>query len=213
MKHYSHITGAIVSYLLFAYITGSNQLLTGLLFASMSSVYPDILDMIIGKHKSYGHSIFLVVPCLFVGFFNVTIAIALTIGIISHTVLDMMTTNGTPILTPLWNEDFVILNKRRRIKTGTNQDKSAFITLLFILIILLVYNLGSINFYGTSLRSVFGFDDLNPEKMSNINEDTRRINSDFNINLKVDNDVNKIIIQKKDNENQTTILVSNAEPS
>jgi len=211
MKNYTHITGALVFFLIFSFLIGLKLSLMGLFFAGWISVFPDILDKLIGKHKSYGHSIFLVVPCLFVSFINVTIAIALIIGLISHTILDLITTNGTPFLTPLSNTNFVILIRKRRIKTGTNQEKSVFITLLLFLTLLLCFNFGSYPFLGTSLISVFGFDCLNPEKMSHPNENSNLINSNFKINLKLDQKMNKSITLENINENVTSILVKDAE--
>jgi len=69
-----------------------------------------------------------------VGFWNVGIAVAMMIGFISHIFLDILTTNGCPILYPLWKNDFVCFGKKRRIKTGTNEDKSVFLVLLLLLI-------------------------------------------------------------------------------
>ena len=134
MRSYTHITGAIVLFLSFAYLTNLNNLLVGILFASWITLFPDILDRLIGKHRGYGHSIIWIIPCLLAAFFNVTIAIALIIGIISHVLLDLITTHGTPILYPLWKTNFVVLNKKRRIKTGTNHDKAVFLALIFLLI-------------------------------------------------------------------------------
>lgn len=209
MKWYTHIIGAIVFFLLFACLAGLNQWLTGLVFAGWISVLPDILDMFAPKHKSFGHSIFLVLPCLIVGLFNLTIGIALTIGVISHTILDILTTNGTPAFIPLTKANFVVLNKRRRIKTGTNQDKALFITLIFLLIPILFINVGSLQIYGTTINGLLGFDGLVQDQMTDANKSDVKLNTNFNINLRLDQDTNGIIKLQKINENETSILIKN----
>lgn len=70
------------------------------------------------------------------------IASAIATGIISHAVLDVLTTHGSSILYPLSKVNFVVLSKKRRVKTGTYQDKTVFITLLFLLIPMLTFSIG-----------------------------------------------------------------------
>ncbi len=212
MNWRTHIVGAMISFLLFTYLTGLDQWLIGLIFAGCFSILPDILEIMAGKHRSFGHSIFLVVPCLFIGFFNVTIAVAIAIGLISHTVLDLMTTNGTPIFTPLSKANFVILHRKRRIKTGTSQDVSTFITLTFLLIPLLCFNMGSWHVNGNSIGSVFGFDGLNQENVGGTNKNSCEIHNNININVKTDQETNTTIKVEKINENETYISVLTNKP-
>lgn len=209
MKWYTHIMGAIVFFLLFACLTGLNQWFAGLVFAGWISVLPDILDMFATKHKSFGHSIFWVLPCLIVGLFNLTIGIALIIGLISHTILDILTTNGTPVFMPLTRANFVILNRRRRIKTGTNQETSLFITLVFLLIPILFFNIGFLQIHGTSISSLLGFDGLVQNKMTDTNKNGMKLDTNLNINLKINKDMNGIIKLENINENETSILIKN----
>lgn len=211
MKWYTHITGAIVFFLLFACLTGLNQWLIGLVFAGWISVLPDLLDMFAPKHKSFGHSIFLVLPCLIVCLFNVTIGIALIIGLMSHTILDILTTNGTPALTPLTKTNFAILYRKRRIRTGTNQDKALFITLLFLLIPLICFNMGFLQVNGTSMGSLLGFDGLSHDKITNTHKNGLETSTNFNINLKLNQDMNQIVKLEQVNENTTSISVKNNE--
>ncbi|UTB33098.1 MAG: metal-dependent hydrolase [Methanobacterium sp. ERen5] len=213
MKWYTHIIGAIVFFLLFACLTGLNQWLIGLVFAGWISVLPDLLDMFAPKHKSFGHSIFLVLPCLIVCLFNVTIGIALIIGLMSHTILDILTTNGTPALTPLTKTNFAILYRKRRIRTGTNQDKALFITLVFLLIPILFFNIGTLQINGTSVNSFLGFHSLVTGKMNETDKNVEKINENLNINLKISQDMNGIIKLEHVSDNETSILIkSNDSP-
>jgi len=209
MKWYTHITGAILFFLLFICLTGLKQWFIGIFFAGWISVLPDLLDMFASKHKSFGHSIFLVVPCLIIGLFNLTIGIALTIGLISHTILDLLTTYGTPALKPLTKTNFVILNNKRRIKTGTNQDKSVFISLVFLVIPLLLFNIGFLQINGTPINDLFGFNGLIQDQMTETNKKDMKLHSNFNINLNLDPSKNGIIKLENLNENVTSISVKN----
>jgi inner membrane protein len=209
MKWYTHITGAIVFFLLFASLTGLHQWLMGLVFAGWISVVPDLLDMFATKHKSFGHSIFLVIPCMIVCLFNTTIGIALTIGLISHTILDILTTNGTPALIPVTKANFAILYRKRRIKTGTNQDKSLCITLVFILIPILFFNIGGLKINESPISGFLGLDGLVTDNMSDTNKNGEKINSHLNINLKIDQYMNGIIKLEQVSDNETSILIRN----
>jgi inner membrane protein len=212
MRSYTHIAGAIVLFLSFAYLTNLNHLLVGILFVSWISLFPDIFDRLIGKHRGYGHSIFWIIPCLLLAFFNVTIAIALIIGIISHVLLDLITTHGTPILYPLWKTNFVVLNHKRRIKTGTNHDKAVFLALIFLLIPILFFTIQSIhNDTFFDISHAFTFNGSNETSTATSNpQSSIKNNPNLNIQLpKPVKNVNETITIKKVDENETRIMVTN----
>jgi inner membrane protein len=212
LRSYTHIAGAIVLFLSFAYVTNLNHLLVGILFTGWISLFPDIFDRLLGKHRGYGHSIFWIIPCLLVAFFNVTIAIALIIGIISHVLLDVITTHGTPILYPLWKTNFVILNQKRRIKTGTNHDKAVFIALIFLLIPILFFTIPSFHNDNSpfDISTTFASNSSNENKILN-NNNSDSVKNNFNINLQLKEKTNKNISIKKVNENETTVLIKDIE--
>ena len=141
MRSYTHIAGALLLFITFTYLVNLNNLFLGIFFAGWISFFPDILDRLLGEHRGVGHSIFWLIPFGLLGFWNLTIAAALMIGMISHLLLDILTTHGCPILYPLWKTNFVVLSEKRRIKTGTNQDIAVFIVLLFLLIPVLYFTL------------------------------------------------------------------------
>jgi inner membrane protein len=209
MRSYTHIAGAVVLFLSFAYLTNLNHLLLGIFFAGWMSVFPDILDNLFGKHRGYGHSILWIIPCLFILLFNVTIGAALIIGIVSHVLLDLITTHGTPILYHLWKTNFVVLNQKRRIKTGTNYDKAVFLAIVFLLIPALFFSIQS--FHNTKN---FPFD-FNTALASNgtkiLSNTSDSVKNNFNINLQLEEKTNKNISIKKISDNGTTVLVEDIE--
>ena len=206
MRSYTHIAGAILLYVTIAYLANFSNMITGIFFAGWISVFPDIIDKITGKHRGIGHSIIWLIPFAIIGLWNVGIAVAIMIGFVSHIFLDILTTNGCPVLYPLWKTDFVCFGKKRRIKTGTNQDKATFLVILFILIPFLLFttNIGSILHHTEDQNVVFAAspDTVNSSK----NNDT--IKNNFNLNFELNDGVNKKITVQKVSENETTILVN-----
>ncbi|MBZ2164470.1 metal-dependent hydrolase [Methanobacterium spitsbergense] len=213
MRSYTHITGAILLFISFAYLTNLNYLWVGILFAGWISVFPDILDRFTGTHRGYGHSIFWIIPCLFVGFWSITIAAALVTGLISHVILDILTTKGSPILYPLSKTNFVVLKENRRIKTGTNQDKALFLVLIFLLIPVLFFTIQSICIDKTSfdLSHAFATNGTNGTNTAMSNPQySMKNNPNLNIQLpKPVKNVNETITIKKVDENETRIMVNN----
>jgi len=206
MRSYTHIAGAILLYVTIAYLANFSNMITGIFFAGWISVFPDIIDKITGKHRGIGHSIIWLIPFAIIGLWNVGIAVAIMIGFVSHIFLDILTTNGCPVLYPMWKTDFVCFGKKRRVKTGTNQDKAVFLVILFILIPFLLFttNIGSILHPTEDQDVVFAasLDTLNSSK----NNDT--IKNNFNLNFELSDGVNKKITVQKVSENETTILVN-----
>ena len=139
MRSYTHIAAAVLLFVTFAYLTNFTNLIIGIFFASWISVFPDILDKLSGRHRGIGHSIIWLIPFATIGLWNLGIAAEVMIGFISHIFLDIMTTNGCPVLHPIWKTDFVCFGKKIRIKTGTNQDKAVFVFILFLLIPVLLF--------------------------------------------------------------------------
>ncbi|MBW4256588.1 metal-dependent hydrolase [Methanobacterium sp. YSL] len=209
MRSYTHIAGAILLFVTVAYLTNLSNLITGIFFAGWISVFPDIIDKITGKHRGIGHSIIWMIPFAIIGLWDIGIAVAIIIGFISHIFLDILTTNGCPVLYPIWKTDFVCFGKKRRIKTGTNQDKAVFLVILFILVPFLLFttNIGSLLQHTEDQNMVFAAstDSMNSSK----NNDT--IKNNFNLNFELNDGVNKKITVQKVSENETTIIVNDIE--
>ena len=205
MRSYTHIAGAILLFITFAYLTNLNNILIGIFFAGWISVFPDIIDRLLGKHRGYGHSLIWLIPFVLVGFLDLTIAAALIIGFNSHILLDILTVNGCPVLYPFWKTNFVCFSKGRRIKTGTNQDKAVFVFILFLLIPVLLFttSIGSMINFSDNQNLVFAAGD---NTNSSTNNDT--IKNTFNLNFELDQNVKKNITVEKISDNKTTITIT-----
>ena len=205
MRSYTHIAGAMLLFITFAYLTNLNNILIGIFFAGWISVFPDIIDRLLGKHRGYGHSLIWLIPFVLVGFLDLTIAAALVIGFLSHIFLDILTVNGCPVLYPFWKTNFVCFNRGRRIKTGTNQDKAVFVFILFLLIPVLLFttSIGSMINFSDNQNLVFAAGD---NTNSSTNNDT--IKNTFNLNFELDQNVKKNITVEKSSENKTTITIT-----
>lgn len=207
MKLYTHIAGAILFFLILAHLLHIQYILIGIFFAAWISVFPDMLDKLIGNHRGLGHSIIWIVPFSIVGFFNFTIAAAMMIGFLSHLLLDIFTVHGSPLLYPIKKTKFVALSKRRRIRTGTNQDKAVFIFLLFLMMPFLLFttNAGQLISEKTLDPVVAAPGETYSQNTSN---NSSTIKNNINIYLTVENSVNKNISIQKAGESPTNILVN-----
>ncbi len=150
MRIYTHIAGSILFYVIFAYLINLNTIIFGILIAGLISVFPDLIDKVIGKHRGIGHSIIWLIPFVFIGFFNFGIGFALIIGFLSHIFLDTFTWNGCPFFYPFSKINFVSLNKRNRVRTGTAKEKAIFIFILFILVPTILFSFGFLSVWDLS---------------------------------------------------------------
>ena len=207
MREYTHIAGALLLYAILAYLINLNVTLVGIFCAGWMSTFPDIMDLLVGEHRGIGHSIFWVVPFIFIGFLNFNIAFALIIGFLSHILFDIFTVYGSPILYPLKKTSFVSLSMRNRIKTGTNKDKAVFIFILFLLIPILLFTTG--NFSTWTLPG--GKGPIPTGEVIGVPQNSYNIKTPFqnniNLNLHVYSNTTKNITIQQVNENQTSILV------
>jgi len=206
MKSYTHIAGAILLFITFAYLTNLNNVLIGIFFAGWVSVFPDIIDKLMGKHRGYGHSLIWLIPFSLICIFDVGIAAALVIGFISHIFLDILTVNGCPVLYPVSKTNFVCFGKKRRIKTGTTQDKAVFVFILFFLIPLLLFMSGVGAMWQVSEDQSLVFATGGSTTDSSKNNDT--IKNNFNLNFEINQNVKKNITVEKVSDNMTTITIT-----
>jgi len=198
MKSYTHITGAILFFLILAYIMNISTPLLGLFFAGWISVFPNMVDKITGKHRAWGHSFLWLIPMVLVAFYNPLISLALVVGFSSHLLLDCFTVYGSPALYPFKKSGFVCLNKKRRFTSGSNSDKSLFIFLLFVVIPVILFSSGGLKFLpGETLDMAFAAGNESPITPHN----------NIYLSFKLDEAVNKNITLEKVNENKTSIVV------
>ena len=107
MRSYTHIAGAILLFITFAYLTNLNNILVGIFFVGWIAVFPDIIDRILGKHRGYGHSLIWLIPFVLIGFLDITIAAALVIGFLSHIFLDI-NSKWLPCFISLLEDEFCL---------------------------------------------------------------------------------------------------------
>lgn len=209
MRSYTHVAGAVFFYLLIAYLLNIDNLLLNLIFTAWISLLPDILDKLLGKHRGMGHSILWLIPLALVGFYSPGLAAALLVGFSSHIFLDSFTVHGSPLLYPIKKTSFVCLNRKKRIKTGTNQEKALFVFFLFVLIplFLFIVNAGYYLDMTGSEGMVFAVN----ENLNNSSNNTDTVKYGINLNLNLNSATNKNITILKGNENFTTILIKDIE--
>ena len=208
MRYYTHVAAAVLFFLVFAFLFNieNGNLLAGILITAVVSVMPDLLELIIdGEHRGYGHSLLLWIPALIItgvlSFIigNMVILIGVFTAVVSHILLDLITRNGYRFLYPK-KTVFVALNKKRRFKTGTKQDKAVFIFLVLLLIPALVF---SFNILSLAAPNSVQAQEL-PSNNTSYDQSVIKENVDVNIDSKMKN--TNISIEKV-NENKTLILV------
>lgn len=218
MRSYTHVAGAILLFISFAYITSLDYILFGMLFAGLISLSPDILDNLTGSHRGWGHSILWLIPFAFVGFWSITLAAAFMIGLVSHIVLDVLTTKGCPIFYPLSKTNFVVLKENKRIKTGTSSEKAIFIVIVFLLASIMFFTFFTIHIKKTPIN----FDTFfasGTNETNNTNETTKTnqtltdsSHKDAIISLQIKNKENKNISVIKVSDNETDYLITDVKP-
>lgn len=210
MRFYTHIAGALLFYLILAHFIHPQNFLLNLLIVSVISITPDIMDKLSGTHRGMGHSILWIIPIIFIGFYNLVLAATILVGYVSHLVLDLFTVNGCPLLYPFKKTKFACLGRKRRIKTGTNQDKSVLFFFIIFLIPMIIFstNLGNLLTDFDSQYTIFA---SNSESLNN-SEVFAGNRNNFYLNFQLDEKVNKNISIYRVDENLTTIIVKDLEP-
>ena len=210
MRSYTHIAAALLFYVIFSFLLNLDHFLIGIFLAAWISVFPDVVDRILGKHRGFGHSLIWLVPFSLIAFLDMGVAAAILIGFCSHLFMDIFTVHGCPALYPVRKTNFVCLGKKRRIKTGTNTDKSVFVFLIFLLIPLILYTTGA----GALVQGLEG-QNLAFAATPNASNNTtvpQTIKNDVSMTFRLDEATNKNVTVQRVSENVTTILIKELEP-
>ena len=212
MREYTHIAGAVLFFLIFAYILNLNNVIFGIIFAGWISVFPDIIDKLIGKHKGIGHSILWVFPLILVAFCNFFIGVALLTGFLSHLFFDIFTTNGCPLLYPISHTNFVSLRRLNRVRTTTNQEKGVFIFIIFLIVPLFLFTSGiSTNLNLSEHHNLeVNTGDGGGNSFNHYGNSAGSKNTVY-INLNLNSKGNKNISVEKINDNITNVIVKDLE--
>ena len=212
MRFYTHVASSILFYVMFAYLINLNIAIFGIFIAGMISVFPDLIDKLNFKHRTVGHSLIWIIPFLLIGFLNFGIGFALLIGFLSHIFMDILTWNGCPFLYPFSKINFVALNKRNRVRTGTAKEKAIFVFLLFILVPTILFSTGyvSISNFSGHQNTMFATGEASGVPLNNLNKEGMT-NEHINLNLQINSNTNKNITIHKVSENETNVIVKDLE--
>lgn len=202
MRYYTHVPGAILFYLVFAYLVGLSNPILGVVVAAGMAMFPAVVEKVSEKYRALAHSLIWVVPLAFFAFSNVLLSVALIIGFFSHLFLDIFTIRGCPFLYPFKEKNFTCLHHKRRILPGSNQDKVLFILIMMLMVPLLLVTFNLL----TPIENSLGFAYADGEALNT----TDTTQGDVNINLNLNNASNKNVTVQR-SENVTNILVTDIE--
>jgi inner membrane protein len=151
-------------------------------------------------------------PFVLIGFLNFGLGFALLIGFLSHIFMDTLTWNGCPFLYPFSKINFVALNKRNRVRTGTAKEKAIFVFLLFILVPTILFSTGyvSISNFSGHQNTMFATGEASGVPLNNLNKEGMT-NEHINLNLQINSNTNKNITIHKVNENETNLIIKDLE--
>jgi membrane-bound metal-dependent hydrolase YbcI (DUF457 family) len=135
MRYYTHIALGILLYTLFVWLIDQPFTIAGILFTAWISIMPDLIEKVIGEHRSWGHSIIWLIPVIASFFLNIQIGIAFASGFLGHILLDIVTKKGVPFLYPFKKTRMVMPQKEKsRIQTGSKQEKALCLVIILILV-------------------------------------------------------------------------------
>jgi inner membrane protein len=208
MRFYTHIASGILFYVIFAYLINLNIAIFGIFVVGMISVFPDLVDKLNFKHRTIGHSLIWLIPFVIIGFLNFGVGFALLIGFLSHIFMDIMTWNGCPLLYPFSKVNFVALNKRNRVKTGTAKERAIFIFILFMLVPTILFSTGIVSVSNNSglHNTIFATGEASGVPLNNHNREDIT-NEHINLNFQINSNTNKNITVLKDSDNETSFII------
>jgi inner membrane protein len=212
MRFYTHVACSILFYVTFAYLINLDIVIFGIFVAGMISVFPDLIDRVDFKHRGIGHSLIWLIPFVIIGLLNFGIGFALIIGFLSHIFLDTLTWNGCPFIYPFSKINFVALNKRNRIKTGTAKEKAIFVFLLFMVVPTILFSTGfvSVSNFSGNQNTVFATGEASGVPLNNLNKNDIT-NEHINLNFQINSNTNKNITIHKNSENETNVIIKDLE--
>lgn len=177
MKLRTHVTAAVVLFMLVNLLYPVTSIIRGALLAGAAGTVPDLLDYLTGRHRGIGHTLLILPPLLLYSLKSPENGIPLLAGITSHILLDLFTVHGCPLLYPLKDTPYHCLQRKKRIKTGTAGEWAL---LSFLIAITVVTSLVSVGAPG---------DALHPQ-IRNSSRDGQCRTMTVNIQVDADRDVN-----------------------
>lgn len=135
MRFFTHLAGGLLLYTVLVWLLNQPYTLAGIMFVSIGSLLPDLIDKATGEHRGWGHSIIWIIPTVFMFLWNTQIGLAFMSGFLMHILFDAITKKGVPFLYPFSKTRIVMPKKEKsRIQTGHKKEIALFIVVVLILI-------------------------------------------------------------------------------
>lgn len=135
MRFFTHLAGGLLLYTVLVWLLNQPYTLAGIMFVSIGSLLPDLIDKATGEHRGWGHSIIWIIPTVFMLLWNSQIGLAFMSGFMMHILFDALTKKGVPLLYPFSKTRIVMPKKEKsRIQTGHKKEIALFIVVVLILI-------------------------------------------------------------------------------
>ncbi len=165
MRFFTHIAGGLLLYTVLVWLLNQPYTLAGIMFVTIGSLLPDLIDQATGKHRGWGHSIIWIIPTIFMFLWNTQIGLGFMTGFMMHILFDALTKKGVPFLYPFSKTRIVIPKKEKsRIQTGHKKEIALFIVVILILI-------------PVSYGVLYGFPEIPGVNGKNITNSTNKTNS------------------------------------
>lgn len=177
MKLRTHVTAAVVLFLLINFLYPVTSIIRGALLAGAAGTVPDLLDYLTGRHRGIGHTLLILPPLLLYSLKSPENGVPLLAGITSHILLDLFTVHGCPLLYPLKDTPYHCLQRKKRIKTGTAGEWALLSFLIAVTVV-------------TSLVSAGAPDDALHPQLSNSSREGQFRTMSVDIQVDADRDVN-----------------------
>lgn len=135
MRFFTHVAGGLLLYTVLVWLLNQPYTLAGIMFVTIGSLLPDLIDQATGTHRGWGHSIIWIIPTIFMFIWNTQIGLAFMSGFLMHILFDAITKKGVPFLYPFSKTRIVMPKKEKsRIQTGHKKEIALFIVVVLILI-------------------------------------------------------------------------------
>lgn len=135
MRFFTHIAAGLLLYTVLVWLLNQPYTLAGLMFVTIGSLIPDLIDQATGDHRGWGHSIIWIIPTIFIFIWNTQLGLGFMAGFMMHILFDAMTKKGVPFLYPFQKTRIVVPKKEKsRIQTGHKKEIALFIVVILILI-------------------------------------------------------------------------------
>ena len=135
MRFFTHIAGGLLIYTVLVWLLNQPYTIAGIMFVTIGSLLPDLIDQATGTHRGWGHSIIWIIPTVFMLIWNSQIGLGFMAGFMMHILFDAITKKGVPFLYPFSKTRIVMPKKEKsRIQTGHKKEIALFIVVVLILI-------------------------------------------------------------------------------